>query len=973
MNLSKIISYFEKYKRISLVQRISIIPIIAVFLAITLISYISAYNIKNSLIEEMHENGVFLSQQFSNRISERKAVLEALEEQLNDKIRVAAKMLLNEKNLNNATLDKFAKELDVDELHWLDSKGEIVYSTVPGYIGWQTTVDHPLNIILQGQNELMEKVRPDVKYGKLMKYGAVRATAGHFVQVGISAERIGKINNRFSYQKLVESLALERNIIYVGFVDSNYKIIAHSDSNLLGKQLPKYEYLQNVIEAGDYQAQELEDEKHDFAVYDILFPIILEGKIVGALELGYSTENINIAVKENNLKIFLWGFCLLIIVTFSLRKTLKNQIIKPILKLEADIQAISLEHDINYRVPIVEDESFVSLRKTINNNLDKSQEYFAQMLDNQKELHNANEELEAVIGQLSASEEELHAQYDEIQDYALKMKELKEKYTLAIEATDSIIWEINLKDKTIAFSENFSRIVNNCLSKVTVREFIEENILQEDQEQMFKSLLEHRVQENNVVQAQFQLIDKHGKLRWYLMRGKEFLNLLEDQLYLTGVLVDISEYKKQEAYIQFLADHDNLTELYNKRKFLEKLNMDLKANKKGAILLLDIDNFKNINDALGHVYGDKVLKNVATLLKNIVGSKSAVYRFGGDEFLIRLVGQTEINDIENLILKISERLKQTTKVEEISNHLTMSIGIAFYFGSSDSVDELLIKADMAMYSAKRAGKNQYRVFNESMNKLFREKIEIEKILRQALDRQEFQILYQPVIEAVTGEVAYFEALLRINDKNISPNIFIPIAEETGLIVPIGKLVIDEVLRQLRSWLDRGYKPKPVAINLSPRQIAEPFLVEFIEAQLDKYSIKHELLEIEITENVLLENREETMVIMEKIQALGISIALDDFGTGFSSLNYLTFIPVNKIKLDKSLKDKFISLENIQVMDSIIALVHGLQLRVVIEGVEDISELAKLKRAGSDYMQGFLFSKPVSGNLAEKLFEKNYLS
>lgn len=427
----------------------------------------------------------------------------------------------------------------------------------------------------------------------------------------------------------------------------------------------------------------------------------------------------------------------------------------------------------------------------------------------------------------------------------------------------------------------------------------------------------------------------------------------------------------QMQQIDFIAHHDKLTGLPNRCVFTKGLEEGLQNGHRGAILLLDIDNFKNINDALGHTYGDKVLQYVADLLKEASCEHSAAYRFGGDEFLINIKGESDAYEESICVKSIIDCFETSHWIEGIENYISVSIGIVRYPQDGECVEELLKKVEIAMFNAKRSGKDKHVLFGDHMTSVFLNKLKVEKILRKALEQNEFKLVYQPIIKMETGEIQSLEALIRIQDNIISPGVFIPIAEETGLILAIGRWVIKEAIGQLREWIDGGYKPKPVAINLSPKQIEDKSLLAFLKEQIKENNIDPSLLEIEITEGILLENKDENIRILEEIQALGISISLDDFGTGYSSLNSLTYIPVNKVKLDKSLKDKFIYHESSQVLGSIIALIHSLNLEVIIEGVEEPDEFMALRATASDYLQGYLFSKPLPPSEIKEMFNNVY--
>lgn len=435
--------------------------------------------------------------------------------------------------------------------------------------------------------------------------------------------------------------------------------------------------------------------------------------------------------------------------------------------------------------------------------------------------------------------------------------------------------------------------------------------------------------------------------------------------------IQLDEIKKQDEHIRFIAERDFLTDLYNRRKLSTDLEECLKSNNNGIILFIDIDDFKNINDTLGHYYGDKVLKYVSELLSNLTFIDCYTpYRMGGDEFVLHIPDIIDKENIEIYILQLFDVLSKNHYIDNIKNSITGSIGVVRYPLDAQTVDEIVMKADIAMYSAKKLGKNRYCYFEQRMVESFDWKINMEKELREAVERGLFYLMYQPIVDANTERLLYFEALIRMRDSNIPPNIFIPVAEEMGLIIQIGRWVIQEAMTQITTWNDLGMPIKKISVNVSPRQFQDHELTSFLEEMIQHNNIDPSDFEIEITENVLLDNIDQNIKIMEQIKNLGINIALDDFGTGYSSLSYLTYIPVDKIKLDKSLKDRFLIMENEQAIKGLISLCHGLELDVVVEGVETLSEAESLKKQNVDYFQGYYYSRPMISSDATKYIEED---
>jgi len=433
------------------------------------------------------------------------------------------------------------------------------------------------------------------------------------------------------------------------------------------------------------------------------------------------------------------------------------------------------------------------------------------------------------------------------------------------------------------------------------------------------------------------------------------------------------ELKEKREYINFLANHDPLTELPNRRKFMDKLKDELKIENEGAVLLLDLDNFKDINDTLGHLYGDKVLKKISKKLIELESKKIFVSRFGGDEFLILIRGEAEIEKVNEYINKITEHLEKPINVFNNELHIEFSMGVTLYPQDSTDMNKLITNADTAMYRVKKKGKSHYMYFNQNMTKKLNEKKRIKNILRDAIKSNGFKLKFQPQVNLKTGKADKLEALLRLEKYDISPGKFIPVAEETGLIIDVGRWVTEKTVEEIRDWKDNGYEARTVAINFSGEQLNDDKYVEFLKDTLEKYDIKPECIEIEITENILIEHKNESLEFLDNLKDLGVKIALDDFGTGYSSLSQLTFLPADYIKLDKKLIERFIAGEKLNSIESLIKLIHSLDLKVVAEGIEEYDLFKYLKKNNCDYIQGYLFSRPLAKEDLIKDYNKNYLS
>jgi diguanylate cyclase (GGDEF)-like protein/PAS domain S-box-containing protein len=473
-------------------------------------------------------------------------------------------------------------------------------------------------------------------------------------------------------------------------------------------------------------------------------------------------------------------------------------------------------------------------------------------------------------------------------------------------------------------------------------------------------------------------LDESGKKVWISISGEPVFDASGAFKGYRGVGKDISERKLDEEHIQFLANHDALTALPNRAMFGDVLNLAIqnarRYNRNFAVLFIDLDRFKNINDTLGHEAGDKLLQEMGARLTRTVRSSDVVARLGGDEFVVLVQEVGEAKQVEAVARKILSALVQPMVMQGQECRVTASIGICMYPAEGQDEQALMKNADIAMYRAKEDGKNNYKFYSEDINVHSLERMALETSLRRGLERNEFFLHYQAKVDLKTRQITGVEALVRWQHPElgiVSPVQFIPLAEETGLIVPIGKWVLNTACAQSVAWQREGLPPLRMAVNLSARQFADEDLVKDIADALESTGLQPDLLELELTESMVIQNPERAGKVLAEIKKMGPKLAIDDFGVGYSSLTHLKRFPIDTLKVDRSfIRDLPQDPEDRAITEAIIAMGKSLKLTVVAEGVETLEQQNFLHDHACDEMQGFFFSKPIAGGEFAELLRKH---
>ena len=481
-----------------------------------------------------------------------------------------------------------------------------------------------------------------------------------------------------------------------------------------------------------------------------------------------------------------------------------------------------------------------------------------------------------------------------------------------------------------------------------------------------------------IVNAEHRFRRRDGRWGWVLSNTRHVQQKNEGEDIIEGGLVDITDRKSAEERVKFLAYYDSLTGLANRTLLQDRVSKALanahRHREKVALLFLDLDRFKNINDSLGHSYGDMLLQEIAVRLQTWAREQDTVARLGGDEFIVALGSVEDGSDAAVAAERIAQAIGTEFNLHDRVLNVTCSIGISIYPDHGEDFETLIKHADAAMYSAKEVGRNTFRFFTEGMNAEASERLALESSLRSALEKQQLYLMYQPQFNVSTGEITCFEALVRWKHPEhglVPPEKFIEIAENSGMIVAIGEWVLRTACNQAKEWQRGGARSVPVAVNVSAVQFRQDGFCVMIRSVLNETGLEPRFLELELTESLLLSNEDVMFKVLGELQKMGLKLAIDDFGTGYSSLNYLKRLPVSKLKIDRSfIQDLADGPDDAAITTAIINMAKCLDLKVTAEGVETEAQLSLLRKHACDEAQGFFFGEPLESNQVAKILRNN---
>lgn len=583
-------------------------------------------------------------------------------------------------------------------------------------------------------------------------------------------------------------------------------------------------------------------------------------------------------------------------------------------------------------------------------------------LDRRMRSQNRLDELDLLVHSLNRLNGRISTSYRELEE-----SEYRWKY--ALEGAGDGVWDWDCQTNQVFYSSRYMTMLG-YEDDVKWTSFADwkSHCHPDDLTKVMNALRAYLNGESKSFSTEHRGLCKDGSWKWLSARGMVVsMNTSNNiPLRMIGSSSDITERKLHEAQINFLANHDSLTELPNrilaKLLFTQAMAFADRNDGKAALIYLDLDNFKSINDTLGHTAGDKLLKSVSATLLGCVRAVDTISRQGGDEFVIILMGIQTNDDINLVADKILKQIAQPISIDDQDLSISSSMGISVYPDDGNDFETLMKKSDVAMYKAKEAGKNTYRFYTNKMNEDAHERLSIRNGLQKAIENQEFVLYYQPQIHLNSGRVIGAEALIRWKHPEqgiIAPGRFISVAEESGLIVPIGDWVLQEACNQISKWVQAGWRECVIAVNLSEVQFRRSDIEQTVKNAINKAGITPASLELELTESILIQDTENVLNVLQRLKILGICLSIDDFGTGYSSLSYLKRFAVDKLKIDQSfVRDMQHDPNDAAIVKAIIQMAQSLNLKTIAEGVETENMINLLQQLHCDEVQGYFYAKPM---------------
>jgi diguanylate cyclase (GGDEF)-like protein/PAS domain S-box-containing protein len=587
-------------------------------------------------------------------------------------------------------------------------------------------------------------------------------------------------------------------------------------------------------------------------------------------------------------------------------------------------------------------------------------------------------QIEKKASELAVSNEQMQSEIKERIRIQEALRESEERYALAARGANDGLWDWNLKTNEIYFSSRWKSMLGFPDDEIgnNIHEWFH-RVHPDDISKLKKDISDHLNKRTPHFENEHRLMNKENVYLWFLSRGLAVRESDGVTVRMAGSLTDITERKKTEEQLIKSAFYDVLTGLPNRALFMDRLQMSFAYKKRHgdhqfAVLFLDLDRFKNVNDSFGHLIGDELLILVSERLRSHIRPEDTIARFGGDEFVILLGDIKGIEDATNIADRIKDIMMESFHLMSYELYINATIGIAISADEYQRPEEILRDADTAMYNAKLRRKAGYVIFDKTMHVNALDLLELEIDLRHAIDRGEFVMYYQPIVSLENRSIVGFEALVRWNHPQrglLLPMEFIPLAEETGLIVPLSLWIISESCRQMRAWQKQfpSDSSLTVSVNVSPKHLASANFINHITDILRETKLDPRQLALEITENSLIENTVYMSSLFLQLKELGIKVNIDDFGTGYSSLSYLQRFAINTVKIDQSFIAQLNNNEkDAEIVQSIINMAHNMKMHVIAEGVEQSGNLRTLENMKCEYAQGFFFSHPLNIHETEAL-------